>query len=162
MQGGKDCISGSCYNVLRKCEATSLRPHKIKRKVKLCHALWVILALASLFILVCPSNFYQTISKWIIIARHILRNVWITVLLCLVKIAIIRLNQNREMVELAHGIQKTETSWVSLKLLQTWFTWSSLLIMFRRTSGNSSFKRERKIGRSCSIVASCIDKQNKV
>lgn len=36
----------------------------------------------------------------------------------------------------------------------TWFTWSSLLIILSRTSGNSSFKRERKIGRSCSIVAS--------
>nr|ABJ99601.1 NBS-LRR type resistance protein [Beta vulgaris] len=31
---------------------------------------------------------------------------------------------------------------------------TSLLIILRRTSGNSSFKRERKIGRSCSIVAS--------
>lgn len=39
----------------------------------------------------------------------------------------------------------------------TWFTWSSLLMMFRRTSGNSSFRRDRKIGRSCSIVASCIE-----
>lgn len=45
-------------------------------------------------------------------------------------------------------LQKTRT---------TWFTWSSLLMMFRRTSGNSSFRRDRKIGRSCSIVASCIE-----
>lgn len=37
----------------------------------------------------------------------------------------------------------------------TWLTWSSLLIMFSRTSGNSSFRRERKIGNRCSIVASC-------
>ena len=40
---------------------------------------------------------------------------------------------------------------------QTWLTWSSLLMMLRRTSGNSSFKRERKIGRRCSMVESCIE-----
>ena len=28
------------YNVLRACQVTSLRPHKIKRKVKLYHVLW--------------------------------------------------------------------------------------------------------------------------
>lgn len=40
---------------------------------------------------------------------------------------------------------------------QTWLTWSSLLMMLRRTSGNSSFRRERKIGSRCSIVESCIE-----
>mmetsp|Transcript_12530 Transcript_12530/g.45057 ORF Transcript_12530/g.45057 Transcript_12530/m.45057 type:complete len:285 (+) Transcript_12530:1518-2372(+) len=34
----------------------------------------------------------------------------------------------------------------------TWFTWSSFAMMFRRTSGNSSLRSVRKMGKSCSIV----------
>mmetsp|Transcript_22927 Transcript_22927/g.74696 ORF Transcript_22927/g.74696 Transcript_22927/m.74696 type:complete len:332 (-) Transcript_22927:495-1490(-) len=35
----------------------------------------------------------------------------------------------------------------------TWFTWSSFEMMLRRTSGNSSLRRTRKMGRSWSMVA---------
>lgn len=53
-----------------------------------------------------------------------------------------------------------QPEWIFNFKPQTWFTWSSLLIIFSLTSGNSSFKRERKIGRSCSIVASCNHHKN--
>jgi len=103
-----------------------------------------------------------------ITCKNSLINKTLKYLLCWVYICVAcifkDINKQVLRVKLIRGKEKVFKSlkefW-KLKQLQktrtTWFTWSSLLMMFRRTSGNSSFRRDRKIGRSCSIVASCIE-----
>mmetsp|Transcript_5020 Transcript_5020/g.12753 ORF Transcript_5020/g.12753 Transcript_5020/m.12753 type:complete len:205 (+) Transcript_5020:521-1135(+) len=61
-------------------------------------------------------------------------------------------SRTRQWMSSARSLMAGSSSWDSRSTPITWFTWSSLLMMLSRTSGNSSLSSVRKMGSSWSMV----------